>query len=91
MAAGYSYGTTVSGVNVITKPLASGTLATIPAGARHLHINVFYKTGGSITIAGRQWGQYSNNLEVEMDLYIASNDPITILSGGTGTISIGWS
>lgn len=88
--AAYNYGTSVSGVNVETKPIASGTLFTIPAGSRHLHINIFYKTGGSLTIAGRQWGQYANNYEVEMDLYINHSSPILVLCGGTGTISIGW-
>ena len=89
-AAMYSYGTTVSGVNVGTKPIASGTLFTVPAGTRHLHINIFYKTGGSLTIAGRQWGQHANNSEVELDLYIKSSNPILVLCSGTGTISIGW-
>ena len=88
--AAYNYGTSVSGVNVETKPIASGTLFTVPAGSRHLHINIFYKTGGSLTIAGRQWGQHANNSEVELDIYIKSSNAILVLCSGTGTISIGW-
>ena len=88
--AAYNYGTSVSGVNVETKPIASGTLFTVPAGSRHLHINIFYKTGGSLTIAGRQWGQHANNSEVELDIYIKSGNAILVLCSGTGTISIGW-
>ena len=86
----FSYRTSESRPKVVSQAIASGTIATIPAGTRHIEIYVFHKTAGNLTVGGLQWDQSPNNSEQQLDLWINHSSPITVTCTGTGSISIKW-